>query len=56
MLKKFYGSLALLATFLERIINATKSDDTTDDIQLYFSPQNIKNEMSFKPFRRIEKV
>ena len=42
-------------TFLVRIIDATKSDATAEDIRLYFSPQNVKNDMSYKPFRKMEK-
>ena len=32
----------IVSNFFEKIIDATKSNATADDIQLYFAPQNIK--------------
>jgi len=47
--------VSIVSDLLERIIDATKSDATAEDIRLYFSPQNVKNDMSYKPFRKMEK-
>jgi len=47
--------IGVVSDLLERIIEATKTDATADDIRLYFSPQNIKNDMSYKPFRKMNK-
>ena len=55
MLKKFPCFISIIKDLLERIIDSAKPDATAEDIRLYFSPQNVKNDMSYKPFRKMEK-
>ena len=47
--------VSIVSDLLERIIDSAKPDATAEDIRLYFSPQNVKNDMSYKPFRKMEK-
>jgi len=47
MLKKFPCFISIIKDLLERIIDATKSDATAEDIRLYFSLQNVINDMYY---------
>jgi len=47
--------IGIMSNLLEKIIDAIKEDATAEDIKLYFSENNVKNNYAYKPFRKMER-
>ena len=53
--KEVPSYIGVVSDLLERIKEETKTDATADDIRLYFSPNNAKNDYNYRPFRKMNK-
>eukprot|EP00833_Pecoramyces_ruminatium_P005437 jgi/Orpsp1_1/1179469/evm.model.c7180000069456.1 len=53
--KEVQSFIGVVSSLIDEIIKYTKDDETAKDIFLYFSPKNTKNNMVYKPFRKINK-
>eukprot|EP00833_Pecoramyces_ruminatium_P001430 jgi/Orpsp1_1/1175462/evm.model.c7180000054001.1 len=53
--KEVPSFIGVVSSLIDEIIKYTKDDETAKDIFLYFSPQNVKNDMVYKPFRKMNK-
>ncbi len=50
-----FNFMGIVSTFIDKIIQENKNDETAKDIQWYFSPINAEHGYNFRPFRKMNK-